>query len=132
MLRHGRNNVRALDGPIQLADGFNKMLEKVESTYEAWFKIWRDSWVPKLMRAPKWYRSDTDLHIGDLVYFQRTANELGSKYGRWVVGQVSDIERGSDGVVRRVWINYKNSGEDNFQKTERSIRSLIKIFSLRL
>ena len=22
-----------------------------------------------------------DLHIGDLVYFQRTANELGSKYG---------------------------------------------------
>ena len=93
MLRHGRNNVRALDGPIQLADGFNKMLEKVESTYEAWFKIWRDSWVPKLMRAPKWYRSDTDLHIGDLVYFQRTANELGSKYGRWVIRQVSDIEK---------------------------------------
>ena len=75
MLRHGRNNVRALDGPIQLADGFNKMLEKVESTYEAWFKIWRDSWVPKLMRGPKWYRSDTDLHRA----FSRFPEALGQK-----------------------------------------------------
>ena len=130
MLRHGRNNVRALDGPIHLTGGIDKMLEKVEKTYAAWFQIWRDTWIPKLMRAPKWYKSSSDLEIGDLVYFQRSANELGAKYGRWVVGKVADVERSSDHVIRRVWITYRNAGEEILQKTERSIRSLIKIFSL--
>ena len=130
MLRHGRNNMRALDGPIELADGYQKMMERVDQTYQAWFKVWRDAWVPKLMHSPKWFKSDVDLNIGDLVYFQRTANELGSKYGKWTVGEVNDLERGKDNKIRRVWVKYRNVGESNFQKTERSVRSLIKIFSL--
>ena len=130
MLRHGRNNLRALDGPIELSGGYDKMMDKVEQTYKAWFKVWHDSWVPKLMRAPKWFKGEVDLEIGDLVYFQRTSNELGLKYGRWTVGEIDDLERGSDGKIRRVWVKYKNFGEDCYQKTERSVRSLIKLFSL--
>ena len=130
MLRHGRNNTRALDGPIQITNKFDKMMDKVLQTYKAWFKVWRDSWVPKLIRSPKWFKSETDLEIGDLVYFQRTANELGSKYGRWVIGKVAELERGGDSVIRRVWVTYKNAGEDILHKTERSIRSLIKLFSI--
>ena len=86
--------------------------------------------MPKLIRSPKWFKSETDLEIGDLVYFQRTANELGSKYGRWVIGRVAELERGGDSVIRRVWVTYKNAGEDILHKTERSIRSLIKLFSI--
>ena len=130
MLRHGRNNMRALDGPIELADGYDKMMEKVDETYQAWFRIWRDSWVPKLMKAPKWFRNEVDIHVGDLVYFQRTANELGAKYSKWTVGEVDKLEHGSDGKIRRVWVKYRNVGESGYQTTERSIRSLIKIFSL--
>ena len=130
MLRHGRNNTRALDGPIELASGYDKMMERVDQTYHAWFRIWRDAWVPKLMYAPKWFKSEVDLNIGDLVYFQQTANELGSKYSKWTVGEVSDLERGQDEKIRRVWVKYKNPGDANYQSTERSVRSLIKIFSI--
>ena len=130
MLRHGRNNTRALDGPIKLADNVGKMMERVEDTYQAWFKIWRDTWVPKLMRAPKWYNSQVDLDIGDLVYFQRTATELGHGQDKWIVGKVDRLESGKDKKIRRVWIKYQNFGESGYQLTERSIRSVIKIFSL--
>ena len=130
MLQHRHNNSRALDGPIRLADNVGRMMSKVEDTYEMWFRVWRDTWVPKLMRAPKWFNGTVDLETGDLVYFQRTASELGHNSDRWVVGKVSKIERGKDGKVRRVWIQYKNFNENTFQVTERSARSVIKIFSL--
>ena len=113
--------MRALDGPIQLADGYDKMMEKVGSTYEAWFKVWRDTWVPKLMHAPKWFKNQVDLDTGDLVYFQRTANELGSKYSKQTVGEVAELERSADNKIRRVWVKYKNIGDTDFKKTERSL-----------
>ena len=130
MLRHGRNNSRSLDGPIKLADNLGKLMERVDETYQMWFKIWRDTWVPKLMRAPKWFNGMVDLEVGDLVYFKRTDTELGHDQSKWVVGRIDKLERGKDQKIRRVWIRYKNAGEDNFQVTERSARSVIKIFSL--
>ena len=122
--------MRALDGPIQLADNLDKIVDKIDETYQAWFKIWRDTWVTKLMRAPKWFKGEVDLCEGDLVYFQRTANELGSKYSKWTIGKVDEIERSADNIIRRVWVKYRNAGERHFQRTDRSVRSLIKIFSL--
>ena len=86
--------------------------------------------MPKLMHAPKWFKNQVDLDTGDLVYFQRTANELGSKYSKWTVGEVAELERSADNKIRRVWVKYKNIGDTDFKKTERSARSLIKIFSL--
>ena len=76
MLRHGRNNTRSLNGPIKLANDVSKMMAKVEDTYWAWFRIWRDSWVPKLIRAPKWYGNTGNVEVDDLVYFKRTPSEL--------------------------------------------------------
>ena len=42
MLRHGRSNLQDLDGPIELSDGYDRMMDKVEQTYKAWYKIWHD------------------------------------------------------------------------------------------
>ena len=82
------------------------------------------------MHAPKWFKGQVDLEVGDLVYFQRTGNELGSKYGRWTVGDIDELERSSDNKIRRVWVKYKNIDETGFQRTERSVRALVKIFSI--
>ena len=69
MLRLGRINTRALSGPLRLPHGASEMVERVTKAYEAWYKIWSDSYVPKLLFKPKWFRADRDLKIGDLVYF---------------------------------------------------------------
>jgi len=57
MLRMGRSNKRQLEGPIRLARGTRDLLNKIEETYKAWFLIWRDTLVPKIMFQPKWFDS---------------------------------------------------------------------------
>ena len=66
MLKMGHKNQRQLEGPIRLARGVRELLKKVEKLYEAWFLVWRDTVVPKIMFRPKWFNSDKDLEVGDL------------------------------------------------------------------
>ena len=98
MLRLGRNNGRALDGPIRLPTGTREVMVNVEKCYSGWFKIWNEVLIPKLIRTPKWFKSDEDLKDGDIVYFQKRESELGS--GKWTIGQVEGITRGKDGLIR--------------------------------
>ena len=69
MMRHGRINTRALSGPMRLPNGASEMVEKVVKTYEAWYKVWAETYIPKLLFRPKWFNNESDLKIGDLVYF---------------------------------------------------------------
>ena len=50
MLRVGRINSRSLQGPIRLPVDKKQMLELVEKTYEGWFKVFKETVVPKLMK----------------------------------------------------------------------------------
>ena len=61
MLRVGRSNERALDGPMRLPNSASEMLNQVKKIYDSWFKIWNVSYVPKLMFQPKWWKQDRDL-----------------------------------------------------------------------
>ena len=74
--RVGRMNKRALDGPVRLPKGKMEMLTMVDKMYKAWFKPWRDTYVPKIMFRPKWYMSDQDLIVGDLVIFVKKKGDL--------------------------------------------------------
>ena len=76
------------------------------------------------------FKGNESLVVGDLIYFQQTANELGSKYSRWIIGQVDKLEASADGKARRVKIRYKLASTSDFLYIERSVRSLIRIFSL--
>ena len=98
MLKMGRTNQRTLDGPIRLARGSRELLDRVESLYDSWFRVWQDTVVPKLLFQPKWYDSDRDLGEGDLVFFQKKDGKLEI---RWVLGRVDQVVR-SERKIRRV------------------------------
>ena len=53
-------------GPLLLPSGASEMVERVIKTYEAWYKVWSDSYIPKLMFKPKWFNTDTDLKLEGL------------------------------------------------------------------
>ena len=128
MLRMGRSNQRQLEGTIRLAQGTKELLTKIEEIYNAWFLIWRDTLVPKIMFQPKWYESSKDLETNDLVYFQKREGALDSK---WIMGTVEQIIRSPrDQVIRKVMIRYQNRDENQPRITERSIRKLVKLFSV--
>ena len=42
MMRIGRLNSRSLDGPVRFPRGPKEIMSKVESLYEAFFKVWND------------------------------------------------------------------------------------------
>ena len=128
MLRLGRNNSRDLDGPVKLPSGPREIMENVEKCYSGWFKIWNNVLIPKLMRVPKWFKTDKDLKDGDIVYFQKRESELGS--GKWIIGQVENVTKGKDGLIREASIRYQNHNENHSRITDRAVRKLVKLFSI--
>ena len=127
MMRMGRINSRALSGPIRYAAGPKEYMKKVENTYDAFYKIWNISVVPKLLIQPKWFRDSPEVRAKDVVMFRKVENNLGSD---WTVGQIDSVVRSKDGAVRRVNIRYFNAGDRVAHFTDRSVRSVVKLFSL--
>ena len=128
MLKMGRTNQRTLDGPIRLARGSRELLDRVESLYDSWFRVWQDTVVPKLLFQPKWYDSDRDLGEGDLVFFQKKDGKLEI---RWVLGRVDQVVKSErDGKIRRVIVRYQNEKESFGRTTDRSVRKLVRLFSI--
>ena len=127
MLRLGRSNDRALDGHFRLAGDRYQLLEKVQNLYQAWFQLWKDAVVPRLIRQPKWFVSDKHLKPGDLVYFEKDPQKLSSQ---WIMGKVDMVHRGTDGIIRNVDVMYRNSQEDFNRITNRAVRTLVKLFAL--
>ena len=128
-------------GLVRLPKNKMEMLEKVDQVYKVWFRLWRYTYVPKLMFKPKWFKTDRDLLEGDLVYFVKRDGALENK---WTIGMVESVDRGRDGVIRKATIKYCNSNEQKLSHekgernkdstfpryTERAVRKLVKIFSL--
>ena len=127
MLRVGRINSRALQGPVRLPVDEKELLKVVESTYQGWYNIFKETVVPRLINQPKWFKKEEDLKEQDLVYFQKHESDLSSD---WTIGQVDQIVVGRDGLIRRAWIKYFNYGEKNPRLTDRSVRRLVKLWSL--
>ena len=127
ILRIGRINSRALDGPVRLSNDTRKMLSDINEKYAVWYKLWCEVYVPKLMSQKKDFRSDRDLEKDDLVYYQKKDGNLNNA---WVIGKVDQVVRSRDGIIRKVIVKYQNSKEEFSRVTERSIRSLIKLWSI--
>ena len=132
MLRVGRCNNRALNGPIKLPVNRQELLGHVEKLYAGWFKVFKDTVVPRLIPQPKWFKLEKDLNEGDIVYFKKDDSVLGSS---WTVGKVDQRVVGRDGHIRRVIIKYHKVNENDpshasLQFTDRSVRSLVKLWSV--
>ena len=127
MLRPGRINSRALSGPIRLPKGPGELMKKVEKAYDAFFKLWNVTMIPKLMKLNKWFNSDAQLQVGDIVWFQKEESELSSV---WTVGRITEVVKSKDEIVRRAVVRYSNASENEPRFTDRAARKLIKLFNV--
>ena len=127
MLKIGRLNSRSLQGPIRFPTGPKELLKKVHDTYDAFYKIWNITMIPKLIPQPVWFKSSPELKPSDIIYFQKVSSDLS---GQWTLGQVEDVTRSKDGVIRRANIRYTNAGENGAKFTDRAVRSLVRLFNV--
>ena len=105
-LKLGRNNERSPVSPIKVVGNHLKVLEENKKIFRVWFETWLISLVPKLMEQPKWFRSDRDVKIWDVVLFIKNESSVVNTYQ---YGMVHEIELRRNGIIWKVAVKYRNS-----------------------
>ena len=123
-LRLGRNNDQSPIGPMMVTNDPEKLLFINEKLFNTWFECWLISHVPKLMHHSKWFQTDRDVKVGDVVLFLKQENQLSSTYQ---YGMISDLSKSSDEKIRKATVRYRNSTEAVDRFTNRAVRQLIVI-----
>ena len=125
-LLNGRNNGRNLSAWPEFHQP-GEVVNHIAEMEKAWWNVWKEEKIANLIpQAQKWRKGEPDLAVGDIVVFLRDQSQLSGL--SWRVGEVSAVEESKDGVVRRVEIKYKNSNENVFRFTKRSVRDVGKLW----
>ena len=103
------------------------IVENNNQIVNAWFTTWLKSYVPSLMFQPKWFNSDTNPKIGDVVLFLKSEKEFDMQYQ---YGIISDVQKTRDGKIRKLEIEYMNHNEKTRRKTNRATRDVVIIHPL--
>lgn len=123
-LRLGRNNQRSPVGPMWVTGKPDKFIASNKEIFNTWFETWLINCVPKLILQTKWFKTDSDISIGDLILFLKKEGDLNTTYQ---YGKVIDCPLGKDGKIRKVKVTYRNHNEDIDRTTTRAVRELIMI-----
>ena len=120
----GRNNDRSPVGTITLTDDVGKIITQNNKIFQAWFDAWLTSCVPNMMHHPKWFRSDVDPKVGDVVIFLKSDKEFEQiyQYGIIVGRKIS-----RDGKIRELEIEYQNHIENVKRRVPRGTREVVVI-----
>ena len=123
-LKLGRNNDRSPIGCLTITNDAERIIEDNRKIFNTWFETWLTSHVPKLMHQPKWFRTDVDVRVGDIVLFLKNDSVLCQTYQ---YGMIVRTHPSTDGLIRKVDIKYRNHNEETDRETFRSVRDLVVI-----
>ena len=107
-----------------ITENLGKIIQQNGEIFEVWFRAWLTSCVPNLMIHPKWFRSDIDPQVGDVVLFLKSDKEFEKLYQ---YGIICDMKRSRDGKIRQVDIEYQNHSEGVKRRTTRGTREIVVI-----
>ena len=107
-LKLGRNNERSPIGPISITGNLSDILKTNKKIFNTWFETWLVNHVPMLMHQPKWFQSDRDINVCDIVLFIRHESTITSKYQ---YGMIHEVLPSQDGIIRKVVVKYRNNQE---------------------
>ena len=80
--------------------------------------------MPTLMRQPKWFMSDRDTQVGDVVLFLKSDKEFDKQYQ---YGIVKDKTIDKDGKIRKLTVEYRNSNENTRRKGFSTQHALLRL-----
>ena len=98
-------------------------MKQLDLVSESWWQAWKSEKILDLIPRPNlWKRNTQPPVVGDVVVFPR--DERDKNYGEapWRTGRIQEVNLSSDGIVRSVVIEYKNSSENKYRTTTRAVR----------
>ena len=119
-----RNNSRCPSGTIEVTGDLGKIIKRNNEIFQTWFRCWLISYVPTLMFHPKWYKSDRDPKVGDVILFLKSEREYDKQYQ---YGIIIDFKASRDGKIRQIEIEYQNHVEKTKRRTIRGAREVVVI-----
>ena len=119
-----RNNNRCPTGPVTVSEDVRKLITQNNSILDTWFKAWLISYVPTLMFQPKWFQSDRDPKVGDIILFLKSEKDFEKIYQ---YGIICDLKHSRDGKIRSLDIEYQNHTEKVKRRTTRGTREVVVI-----
>ena len=120
----GRNNNRSPTAPLVLCADVKKIVKSNEEIFKVWFKSWLTSYVPTLVPQPKWFVTNRNISVGDIVLISKSDKEFEHLYQ---YGIVTKLYPSKDDLVRSVEVSYQNHNENVKRTTKRGVRELIVI-----
>ena len=121
----GRNNDRCPTAPLELAQDRKRIIETNAKIFKAWFNSWLISYVPTLIERPKWHDTDQEISVGDVILkFLKSEQEFDLQYQ---YGIVKSVNKGKDGRVRTIEVEYQNHNEKIKRTTTRGVRDVVLI-----
>ena len=120
----GRNNNRNPTEPLKIEKDIRRIIESNNKIFEVWFKEWLTSYVPSLVEKPKWFITEKNVSIGDVILFLKSEKEFDRQYQ---YGIIIDYIKSRDAIIRTVEIEYRNHNENMKRRTRRGVRDLIVI-----
>ena len=90
-----RNNERCPTGSVTVTENVEKIIQQNNDIFEVWFRSWLISYLPSLMFQPKWFKSDRDPKVGDVVLFLKSDREFDKQYQ---YGLIKDLKISRDEV----------------------------------
>ena len=76
----GRNNERCPTGNFDVTNDPRKIILANSDIFKTWFECWLISYVPTLIKQPKWFNSDRDIKLGDVIIFLKRSKEFEKQY----------------------------------------------------
>jgi hypothetical protein len=120
----GRNNNRSPAGSLIVTNDPRNIIKANNDIFSTWFKCWLISYIPTLLHQPKWFNSDRDTKVGDVVLFLKSNKEFDKQYQ---YGIVKNVKVGKDEKIREIEIEYQNHNEVVKRCTNRGCRDVVVI-----
>ena len=76
------------------------------------------------MLQPKWFRSDMDPKVDDVILFLKSDKEFDKQYQ---YGIITDLKLNRDYKIRRIEIEYQNHTEKTKRRTLRGTRDVVVV-----
>ena len=124
-LLFGRNNKRSPSGYCRI-DSPSRLIAQMDDVYKSWWETWKEErLVDFIPQPPKWNSSDEyEPKPQDIVVFTKDEKDHVLGEPLWRTGRIVSVDRSKDGKVRSAIIEYKNSTENVYRTTRRSIRKV--------
>ena len=119
----GRATNEVPQGPFDSNKNITRRFRFLQNLVTEWWHDWYQSVLPTLVPSYKWLQRHRNVCVGDICLIRYGKD----KRATYRLGKVEEVYRGSDGLVRKVKLEYKLPNENVFRNVERAINSIAVI-----